>query len=107
MKEFRKDKNCTEYYSSLEELRAGWGLDPIEKKRTKDMGKLQAQREKFLGTCRACKSPMKYVSSKYSVCSNENCRGINIAKKGEEPRYVLSIREFDSKGETIAKNLFD
>lgn len=107
MKEFRKDKNCTEYYSSLEELRVAFGLKPIEKKRTKDMEKLQVQREKFLGICPVCKSPMKYVSSQYSVCGNTECRGKNIAKKGEEPRYVLSIREFDPKGVEIASNLFD
>ena len=40
MKEFRKDKNCTEHYTSLEELRKGFGLKPVIK-RTKDAEKLE------------------------------------------------------------------
>ena len=107
MKEFRKGKNCTEYYSSLEDLRKAWGRKPIEKKRPKDENVLQEKREKFLGVCPVCKSPMKYASPSYSVCSNADCKGRNIAKQGEEPRYITVIREFDSKGKTIALNLFD
>ena len=44
MREFRNGKNCTEHYSSLEELRAGWGLKPLEKKRPKDEKVLQEKR---------------------------------------------------------------
>lgn len=107
MKEFRKGKGVTEHYTSLEELREAWNCKPLTKKRPKKTDELEAAREKFLGSCPVCKSPMKYVSSDYSVCSNELCKGKNIAKKGEEPRYVTVIREFDERGKIIAQNLFD
>ena len=107
MKEFRKSKGVTEYYTSLEELRAAYGLKPVTKKRPKDEKALNEAREKFLGTCPVCKSPMKYVSPSYSVCGNADCKGRNIAKKDEEPRYITVIREYDLKGQEIAKNLFD
>ena len=107
MREFRKSKGVTEHYTSLEELRAAYGLKPIIKKRPKDEDALKEAREKFLGICPICKSPMKYVSSSYSVCGNIDCKGRNIAKKDEEPRYITVIREFDSKGKVIAENLFD
>lgn len=107
MREFRNGKGCTEHYTSLADLRAGWGLDPVSKKRPKDEERLNSVRVKFLGVCPVCKSSMKYVTSDYSVCSNTECRGKNIAKKGEEPRYIIVIREFDDKGKEIAANLFD
>ena len=107
MREFRKGKGCTEHYTSLDELRVAWNCRPITKKRPKDEDALKEAREKFLGTCPVCKSPMKYVSLSYSVCGNEECKGRNIAKQGEEPRYITVIREFDSKGKNIAENLFD
>lgn len=107
MREFRKGKNVTEHYSSLKELGKAWGCNPVEKKRTKDKEKLEAQREKFLGTCPICKSLNKFVSPQYVVCSNVDCKGKNIAPKGEEPKYVLSMRELDAKGIEIAENLFD
>lgn len=107
MKEFRKAKGVTEHYSSLEELGQAWGCKPKFKKQPKDQKALQEAREKFLGTCPVCKSPMKYVCSDYSVCSNEKCKGKNISKKGEEPRYVLVMNEFRGKAKEIAKNLFE
>jgi hypothetical protein len=107
MKEFRKDKHCTEHYTSLEELRAAYGCKPITKKRPKDEDVLKEAREKFLGTCPVCKSPMKYVSTSYSVCGNAECKGKNIAKQGEEPRYITVVKKFDLKGVEIAENLFD
>ena len=106
MREFRKSKDCTEHYTSLEELRTNFGLAPNSRK-TKDANKLKAQREKFLGTCPICQSANKFVSPQYVVCSNVDCKGKNIAAKGEEPRYVLSMRELDAKGIEIAENLFD
>jgi hypothetical protein len=107
MREFRNGKNCTEHYSSLDELGAAWGCAPVEKKRTKDKEKLKIQREKFLGVCPVCQSSNKFVSPQYVVCSNVDCKGKNIAAKGEEPRYVLSMRELDAKGKIIASQLFD
>ena len=107
MREFRNGKNCTEHYTSLADLGKAWGCKPVTKKRPKDEERLNLVRVNFLGVCPVCKSSMKYVSSDYSVCSNTECRGKNIAKKGEEPRYITVIREFDEKGKEIAANLFD
>ena len=107
MKNFRMGHNVTEHYSSLEEMGKAWGCKAITKKRPKDEVALKEAREKFLGVCPVCKSPMKYVSSDYSVCGNVQCKGRNISKKDEEPRYITVIREFDDIGKTIAMNLFD
>ena len=107
MREFRKGKNVTEHYNSLEELRIAFGCKPLTKKRPKDEEALKESREKFLGTCPVCKSANKFISPQYVVCSNVDCRGKNISAKGEEPRYVLSMRELDDRGQIIAQNLFD
>lgn len=107
MKEFRKGKDVTEHYTSFAEMAKAWGCAPVEKKRTKNADKLKAQREKFLGTCPICQSANKFVSPQYIVCSNVDCKGKNIAPKGEEPRYVLSMRELNEKGIEIASHLFD
>ena len=112
MREFRKSKDCTGRYTSFDELREGFGLKSIRKKRPKDEKVLQEKREKFLGTCPVCKSPMKYVSSNYAVCGNVDCKGKNISPKGEEPIYITVIKEFDRGGTNpmgieIAKNLFE
>ena len=107
MKEFRMGNGVTEHYNSFAEMGKAWGCKPVTKKRPRDEEKLNSARTKFLGVCPVCKSPMKYVSTDYSVCSNTECRGRNVAAKGEEPRYVTVIREFDEKGKEISSNLFD
>ena len=59
MREFRKAKGVTERYTSLEELRKGFGLKPVVKQ-TKDKEKLSKQRENFCGfyKCSTCGEPM-------------------------------------------------
>ena len=110
MKEFRKDRNCTEHYTSLESLREGFGLKPVNK-RTKDENKLNVQREKFLGTCKACKKPLVYNGGNILTCDNEHCKGIKITKKDSEGNdydvYMPYYRLLDPKGESIANNLFN
>ena len=112
MREFRKSKDCTEHYTSLEELRAAWGKQPV-KKRTDNAEKLQAQREKFLGTCPACKNILSYIyGSSYKVCKNEDCRGVKKTGKDEEGNekiyYVPYIsKPLDEHGKEIAMVLFD
>ena len=77
MKEFRKGKNCTEYYTSFDELREGFNLKPIVK-RTKDEEKLKGQRQRFMDRhkCKACNQPMSYVGGTVMTCINEKCKGI-------------------------------
>ena len=43
MKEFRKDKNCTEHYTSLEAVAKAFGCKPVIR-RTKDENKLEIQK---------------------------------------------------------------
>lgn len=111
MREFRKSKDCTEHYSSLEELRKGFGLKPIKRK-TDDAEKLKAQQEKFLGTCRVCKKPLVWITgTNICACQNENCKGTPMKGTNEDGSekiwYVPVTRILDVKGFEIAMNLFD
>ena len=111
MKEFRKGKNCTEHYTSFEEAAAAWNCKPVIK-RTKNEEKLKAQREKFLGTCKVCKSPLSIISgTNVLACQNENCKGIPMKGTNEDGSekiwYVPVSRTLDEKGFQISLNLFD
>ena len=111
MKEFRKDKNCTEHYTSFEELGKAWGLKPVTK-RTKNEEKLKAQREKFLGTCKVCKNPLTIISgTNVLACQNPDCKGIKMTGTNEDGTekiwYIPVSRTLDDKGFSIAMNLFD
>ena len=107
MKEFRNGKGVTEHYSSLEEMAKAWNIKPANK-RTKNEEELKAQQEKFLGKCRSCGQLLSFVKGSNVVCcKNEKCRGINISKKGEEPRYIPVTRTLDEKGIRIAEALFE
>ena len=113
MKEFRKSKGVTARYTSLEELRKGFGLKPIEKRRTKDIEKLEMQREKFLGKCPVCKQTLSYIyGTNYKVCKNEKCKGIEYHGKNEDgTEYSYCVpyisKPLDEYGKNIAMNLFD
>ena len=112
MREFRKANGVTEHYTSLEALRAGWGLDPVEKKRPRNEKVLQEKREKFLGTCRVCKHPLVLISGcNVLACQNENCKGVPIKGTNEDGTekivYVPVTRVLDERGFEISMNLFD
>ena len=111
MREFRKAKGVTEHYTSLEELRIGFGLKPIVK-RTKDESKLKTQQEKFLGTCKVCKQPMSLINGcNVLACKNPECRGIKMTDTNEDGTervwYIPVSRVLDEKGFQISQNLFD
>ena len=110
MKEFRKGKNCTEHYTSFDELRQAFGLKPVVK-RTNDIEKLTAQREKFLGTCPYCKEKLSYVGGNVIVCKNEKCNGKKVEKENEDGTksimYYPYIKLLNNQGAEIASNLFD
>ena len=112
MKEFRKSKDCTEHYTSLESLRAAWGLKPIQKKRPKTEEALKTAQEKFLGTCRVCKHPLVLINGcNVLACQNSECKGIKMTSKNEEDGtekvwYIPVSRVLDERGAEIAENLF-
>lgn len=111
MREFRKAKGVTEHYTSLEELRTAWNCKPV-KRRTDDAEKLKAQRERFVGVCKACKQPLHLVeNTNVLVCSNPDCLGIKMTSKNEDGSektwYIPVSRVLDEKGTKIAENLFD
>lgn len=103
-----KDKK--DNYSSLEELRADWGLPPVSK-RTKDLNKLKGQQDRFYKrhTCSNCSKPLTYVGGNIMVCTNESCRGIKSEFKDKEGntvvRYYPSFELLDTKGADIASNI--
>jgi len=110
MKEFRKGKGVTERYTSLEALRESFGLEPV-KTRTDNEEKLKAQREKFLGKCRACKQTLTWVTgTSICACKNPNCKGVKMTGQNEDGTenvwYVPYTRTLDEKGMEIANNLF-
>ena len=113
MGNYRLSKDTKERYTSLEEMRAAWGLPPVVK-RTRDENKLQKQREKFVNKylCEACGNPMTYVAgTDVMTCTNEKCKGIEIKrldKEGNEKKYyVTSYKLLNETGADIASNIFD
>ena len=76
-------KNKT--YNSFDEYaQEVWGLKPL-KRVTNDKQKLEAQREKFLGTCPFCKQPLHYVyGTNIVACNNTECKGKKITVKDDE-----------------------
>lgn len=110
MKEIKRSKVASEKYTSLEELRKGFGLSPIKKK-TKDEQKLKAQQEKFVGTCRVCKKPLTWIEgTNICACQNPDCKGIKMTGTNEDGTekvwYVPVTRTLNEKGMEIAERLF-
>lgn len=97
-------------YTSFQDLAAATGR-PV-KRRTKDMDKLQAQREHFAGKCKVCGHILTYHNgTNVLTCTNPECKGIK--KTGlnddgsEKVWYVPVIRTVDTTGMEIAARLFD
>lgn len=111
MKHFRLSKGVTEHYTSLEDLRAAYGLKPFIKQ-TKDETKLQKQRENFCShyRCESCGSLMTYIGSSVMACTNEKCRGIKRERKDADGNtivsYSVSCEILDNHFSEVAENLF-
>lgn len=112
MKNEKMSKGVTACYTSLEELRAAWGLKPVTR-RTKDENKLNTQRIKFQKNhlCKSCGKPMTFIGGNQMVCSNSDCLGIEIEHTDKEGNitmtYLPSYDLLDNKGTVIAQNIFD
>lgn len=110
MSAFRMAKGVTERYTSLEDLRKGFGLKPVRKKTT-DANKLKDQQERFVGKCKVCGEKLTWVEgTNVLACKNENCKGIrmsSINEDGEEKVwYIPVVRRLDEDGLRIAERLF-
>lgn len=113
MRSFRLSKGDTEHYTSFEELRAAWGLDPVVKQ-TKDKDKLSLQRENFCKRhlCPNCRQPMTYSGvGNQLVCKNEKCLGIKHEQKSPDTGevkvyYTPAFDLLDDLGAEIAHNIF-
>lgn len=97
------------YHSFDEYAQEVWGLKPL-KRVTNDKQKLEAQREKFLGTCPYCKKPLHYVyGTNVVVCNNDECKGKKVSSKdGEESVYRSYHRILQGKNSSsIGMTIFD
>lgn len=111
MKEFRLSKGVTEHYTSLEELREGFGLKKISKQ-TKDKEKLSKQREQFCKfyKCKACGTPMTWIGGSIMCCTNESCKGIKNERTDADGNvmvtYTTSYQLLDDHFADVANNIF-
>lgn len=119
MKNYVMHKDVTAHYTSLEDLRAGWNLPPVQRK-TSNADKLKSQQEKFLSKhiCKACGKPMVYSGGNLMICTNPDCKGIKVEKtlkkfdhgvEKEEVRvnYLPSFDILTDRGADIAHNIFE
>ena len=113
MSNYRLSKDTTAHYTSMEELRAAWGKEPITK-RTKDEEKLKKQRERFnkKHLCKACGKPLVIVKgTNVMSCTNPQCAGIKVEREDKEGNkyisYLLSYDVLNETGADIANNIFD
>lgn len=100
----------TKTYYSFQELAKDFGCKPV-KKRTSDMDKLTAQREKFVGRCKVCNSLLTYhTGTNVLTCTNPECKGIKMTSKNEDGTertwFIPVTRMVDETGMEIAINLF-
>lgn len=112
MRDFRLGRNTTEHYTSFEEAGRAFGCRPVSKV-TKDMKKLEKQRETFVGKhkCRSCGNPMTWVDGTSTmVCQNPACRGIKHTRTDSDGNEIVtyspSYSLLDSTGTIIAENIF-
>ena len=111
MREFRKAKGVTERYTSLEELRKGFGLKPVVKQ-TKDKEKLSKQRENFCGfyKCPTCGEPMSYFGESIMTCTNEKCKGVKNERTDIDGNvivtYSVSYKLLEDEFAERARNIF-
>ena len=112
MKAYRLSKGVTEHYTSLEELRAAFGLKPVTKQ-TKSKSKLKDQRDFFCSKniCPACKKPMVWIGESIMVCQNPDCAGSQTeyvdSETGEtKVRYSPSYKFLNEKNTEKAKSIF-
>lgn len=112
MSYYRMSKGTTEHYTSLEDLRAAFGMEPFLKK-TKDASKLVKQQENFGNKhkCKACGQPMTYMNGNVMTCTNPNCKGIEVKREDADGNvivsYITSYDLLDDLGADIAKNIFN
>lgn len=112
----KKQKSSKEVktLTSLEELRAVWGL-PELRRQTRDKKKLEGQRAKFLShhKCPVCGSEMKFIeNTNIFYCSNKDCEGFKRTSIDEETGetvveyHSIAFDTLDDKGAKIANNIF-
>jgi hypothetical protein len=111
----KKQKSSKEVktLTSLEELRAAWGL-PELRRQTKDKVKLEGQRQRFLShhKCPICEGDMKLIEdTNIFYCPNQECQGIKRTTVDEETEETTVERSIaydilDDKGAKIANNIF-
>ena len=71
------------YYSFDDIAVEEFGMKPLNR-RTNDKQKLEAQREKFEGTCPYCHQRAKFiVGTNVVVCVNPKCNGKKVVVKGD------------------------
>lgn len=101
-------KKTNEHFHSFDELRESMNLSPKPRKKTRNKGRLEAQKRSFAGKCPVCKSPFKYISgSNILVCSNDECPGYPHKNKDGELVREPVMRFLDTRGIEIGMTLFD
>lgn len=101
-------QKVNEHFHSFDELREYMNLSPKPRMKTRNKGRLDAQKKSFAGKCPVCKSPFKYIAgSNVLVCSNEECAGYPHKKKNGEIVYEPVMRFLDKRGTDIGMTLFD
>ena len=69
-------------------------LEGIEIKEKKEDEKSKVKKEKFLGTCPYCKSPMSFSGGNFVYCGNDKCKGVPQKTKQKESSEEKEERIF-------------
>lgn len=103
--------NTRTYYSFADYAESEFKSKPLTG-RTRDMQKLKAQREKFLGICPYCKCPNKFIyGTNVIACANEKCEGKTISITNDDGtetvKHIPFTKLLSEKGMEIGNVLFD
>ena len=66
----------------------------VSTKEKKEDEKSKVKKEKFLGTCPYCKSPMSFSGGNFVYCGNDKCKGVPQKTKQKESSEEKEERIF-------------
>lgn len=109
---YRLSKDTSARFTSMEELRDAWQLNPLPTKKPNNAKRLKKVQEDFCShhKCRACGKPMQWVGGNMMTCMNPQCRGIKVEKTDEDGNkivnYITSYHLLSDHYAEIATTLF-
>lgn len=109
---YRLSKDTIARFTSMEELRKAWQLNPLTTKKPNNAKRLKKVQEDFKShhKCKACGSPMEWITGSVMTCTNPQCKGIKVERVDDDGNkiisYITSYNLLSDHYAEIAETLF-